>query len=366
MSEQGAAGIMGNMQVESGFNPFRLQVAGETYESLVNSDGYNKAFGLVQWDGSRRVAVLNVIGSTESNKQYVSTNYGKLATDYKKAPSEINDIFLTTELDYMYKESTPGGSRPNTWKLMLEADSPTAAADKFEEVFEGSVRGAGGAHSAAATQIYNKFKGTASSAVDTAVATSSASSCGGSAVDTSISEGGLTEDQAKKLVINYGTNTGGDSEKTVGTAYWNACNGGGSNCVTFSRFFMNKFTKEKGSNPMGNGEAVVANNTARGIPSGNTPKPFAVFSWSKGTYGHTGVVLGIHGDTIIVGHASCSNPGRGPGDGYSWNSGSAIIRVGKASDPSVWLGTMPTGFSYPTVDINAIQDYLGGGVTINA
>src|SRR6476646_9914778 len=55
MSENGAAGIMGNMSPESGFNPFRIQGGAplRTYAAMVSSSESNSAFGLVQWDGAR-------------------------------------------------------------------------------------------------------------------------------------------------------------------------------------------------------------------------------------------------------------------------------------------------------------------------
>ncbi len=87
MSEIGAAGIMGNMQVESGFNPFRLQVTSETFNTLVDDAGYNRAFGLVQWDGSRRVEVLRYLAEQDSDyRQYVSARYGAGADAYQEAP----------------------------------------------------------------------------------------------------------------------------------------------------------------------------------------------------------------------------------------------------------------------------------------
>ncbi len=360
MSEQGAAGIMGNMQVESGFNPFRLQVPSEIYETLVDDSGYNRAFGLVQWDGSRRVSVLKYIASQdESYKQYVAAKYGTSATDYSKAPEDINRSFLTMELDFMYKESTPGGGRPTTWRLMLEADTPEKAADKFEEVFEGSVRGAGGPHTTAAKEIFNQFSGTGSSPFEVQPSGCDDSGSGGGTVG----EGGLTEEQAKKFMKNYGADRGGDSSKFVraGTGQPSAeCNGGLlSNCTSFSAFFINKFTSAdfKG----GDGLAVVGN-LASSVPKGNRPKVWAVFSMGTSGNGHTGVVLGIHGNTIIVGHASCGSSGHGEGDGTLEGGGAGFIRIGKlGGSPNPWYSSgSPTQFAYPPVDEGKIQNYIGG------
>ena len=361
MSEIGAAGIMGNMSVESGFNPFRLQVADENYDTLTSNDGYDKAFGLAQWDGGRRVEVLKYLANLDqSYKAFIDKKYGEEAESYKFAEDEqpgITEKFIIAELDFLYKESTGGGNRPTTWKSMLTATSPTDAANKFEEVFEGSVRPAGGSQVGEAIKIYNEFKsGTSDPGV---YRTSDSTGCGSDENTTVSEEGGLTESQAKKLVMNYGANVDNDSANTVGSAYWNLCNGGGSNCVTFSRFFINKFSESPAPSPMGNGKDVVQKLGESGVPTGNTPKPFAIFSWSNSTNGHTGVILGINGDTAIIGEASCSSVGIGAGDGTTYDKGAAIIRVGKLNDPSIWFGKVPTEFAYPkNVNVSKIQDYV--------
>lgn len=354
MTDIGAAGIMGNMQVESGFNPFRIQGGAplRSYSSMVGSSAYNSAFGLVQWDGTRRQEVLRYIAGKNSNyKQYVSDKYGRSADDYQNAPTDVLDAFLGHELDFLHKEATPGGGRPTTWRNLIEARTPAEAANVFEEIFEGSVRTGGGPHVDAAKEIFAKYSG-----IGTAAGENSGCDTGGG----SIAEGGLTEQQAKQFVMNYGANRGGDSAKyTYGN--WDNCNGGGSNCVTFSQFFLNKFTSEGQLHTMGNGEAVVGNLSKKGVPTGKTPRVYAVFSWDNGGYGHTGVVLGVRGDTVIVGHASCGHDGIGKGDGTYAGGGSGFIKVGKISNSSVWLGHDISGitFAYPrNVDTAKIQEYI--------
>ena len=186
----------------------------------------------------------------------------------------------------------------------------------------------------------------------------------GGSVSGEISDGGLTFEQAKQFMRNYGANKNGSS-KAATDALWDFCNGGGSNCVTFSAFFLNKFTSTYVGTTPGNGYEVVGNLGAKGVSTGTTPKPFAVFSWSNGGYGHTGVILGIQNGEYIVGHASCSNQGRGEGtggDGTSDGRGSGSGFVLKSSDLHTALlgGGTPT-FAYPTVDTNKISQYLQTG-----
>lgn len=185
-----------------------------------------------------------------------------------------------------------------------------------------------------------------------------ASTAGGGGV---LGEGGLTEAQAKTFVMNYGANKGGDSAKYAG-ALWPFCEGGGANCVTFSYFFNHKFTNLPASPSDGNGENIVDSLRSKGAKTGNVPKVFSTFSWES-SYGHTGIVLGIHGDQVIVGQASCSSGSPGAGDGTTLGKGAAIIRVGKANDGNTWLGKVPTEFAYPDkVDTAKIEAYVNGNI----
>lgn len=127
----------------------------------------------------------------------------------------------------------------------------------------------------------------------------------------SISEGGLTEEQAKIFMMRYGENKNNDSAK-VSKGLWAMCNGGGSNCVTFSAFFIRKFSSLKNLSDLpGHGKDIVKNLVNNySLPKSSTPSVWSVFSTnSDPIYGHTGIVLGIHDGKYIIGHASCSNKG---------------------------------------------------------
>ena len=158
--------------------------------------------------------------------------------------------------------------------------------------------------------------------------------------------------------MNYGANKNGDSAKFAG-ALWPFCQGGGANCVTFSYFFNHKFTDLPASPGDGNGEDIVGSLRSKGAKTGTTPKLYATFSWDNDTYGHTGIVLGISGDQVIVGHASCGSGSPGAGDGTTLGKGAAIVRSGKANDKNVWLGQIPKEFAYPdSVKTSEIQKYI--------
>ncbi len=107
-----AAGIMGNINTESSFNPFRMQTtyANSGIEVVLppKQPGYNYAFGLVQWDGGRRLKVLEQIAAKFPDHVELINTHGKSADGYKEAAPEKNDQFLTFELEFMYQELSNG------------------------------------------------------------------------------------------------------------------------------------------------------------------------------------------------------------------------------------------------------------------
>ena len=178
----------------------------------------------------------------------------------------------------------------------------------------------------------------------------------------SIGEGGLTYEEAVKFMQNYGENKNNASKIAAGSTMWNMCNGGGSNCVTFSVFFMNKFTDAKPCSiggRCGNGYEILdyTGNIDKSMGNNAEPRVWAVFSYRPI---HTGVILGYHNGEWIVGHASCSNNGIGRGNGTSRHSGSGYVKKSSNWRQAVSLGDMTSlvGFGYPkNVDVAAIERF---------
>ena len=105
------AGIMGNMQQESGFNPKVMEGGGESDEVNLDSDG---GYGLCQWSFSRKQDLANFAKSQ-----------GKSSGD------------LETQLDFMLSEL----SRGDTISKMDNAGSAGQAAYIFHSDFERSADG---------------------------------------------------------------------------------------------------------------------------------------------------------------------------------------------------------------------------------
>jgi hypothetical protein len=147
----------------------------------------------------------------------------------------------------------------------------------------------------------------------------------------------MTLDKAEQFMNIYKTDP--SSEQYLGGA-GRGCPGGAlANCVSFSAYFINKYTTLEGfmNGPTGNGSEVVGNIIARNpsVQHGTSPRPYAVFSVASGSTmcgnvlcGHTGVILGV--DTargkVLVGEASC-------GDSLSW-AGAHEYELSKFDDGS--------------------------------
>ena len=185
---------------------------------------------------------------------------------------------------------------------------------------------------------------------------------GGGDVD---EEDGLTLEQATQFMINYGANKNNTSFNAVGDDQWYIdCNGnsralreGGSNCVTFSAFYANKFTSMRYGG--GHGYAWVDNANGK-LKRGTEPRVWAVFSWISGEFGHTGVILGKHDGEWIVGHASCSSYGHGAGNGEKDVGAGFVLH---SSDlRTALLGVDAHIYAYPDeVDFDAISEFIETG-----
>lgn len=187
-------------------------------------------------------------------------------------------------------------------------------------------------------------------------------------VNNAVGEGGLTFEQAKIFMMNYGANKNGSSQEAVALdgSQWKlggCAGGGGSNCVTFSAFFLNKFTDSRRGKGNGNLTAPGARNVEG---KGTKPKVWAVFSGGTDASPHTGVILGYHDGEWIVGHASCSDAGNGKGTGgdgtYRGRGGGAGFVIKSTNICTALVGYCPTNYAYPkNVDTEAIGRYLETG-----
>lgn len=329
LAPQQAAGITGSMKHEGGFSPFR-QEDGKAWES--------GGWGIAQFTfspGQRADAkayVSNAVGADIFN-QYYKNDYGGPVLESQGfvpsgVPQDINDKFLLGELNYLLdhiKQLKPNSTRaaayqadfgqtvdPNMtlYNYLTTQSNAGGAAIAWTYLYEypGDIKATALERSKSAEELLSVLSGGST----TSGSSSSASSCGSAG----LVAGGLNMAQAKAFMQSYVSDP--QASNLIGGA-GRGCPGGElANCVSFSAYFINKYTTLQGfaSGPTGNGNEVVGNIAARNpsVKTGTTPKLYAVFSLTaQGSPGHTGVILGIDTDRkkVIVGEASC-------GDSMDW------------------------------------------------
>lgn len=356
-----------------------------TSTSSASLDGFLQALAMQESGGDPLAA--NPTSSARGKYQYVTGTWQSVRGLYKpaekyatadKAPEEIQDAVVYIEYAKKWKEFDgdpfklaishylpAANSNPELLDSKKYDPTPREYAD---DVVEKITNGFGSEiellyeqapefDKYLALAVGDDFNSNQSSTVSTSAGCSS-----------EVSEGGLTLDQAKKFMMNYGLDKDGDSTKMIdasplGSPSLSAPGGRLSNCVALSAFFVNKFSSTQYAG--GDGGEVVANLRAEaGAKVGTVPKVFSVFS-IPGSPGHTGVVLGIQGDELIVGHASYGNLGTGEGDGTLEGGGAGFVFVGKTdgSTPNpFYLGGEPIFAYLDNVDESKIEGYLNGTI----
>jgi hypothetical protein len=318
LTAQQAAGITGSMQNEGGFSPFRQEIS-QTWPA----GGY----GIAQFTGGQRDSVtkflISSVGAADFS-QYYANGFGGGVTEANGfippgIPVDINDKFLLGELNYLLqtvKSLVPNNIR--TSKLQADYSQVIPPGTKLYDYLKTIVQA--GDAAIAWTYLYEypaDIKATSAKRSNSAndilklYSAGITTSCGGG-----LSTGGMTLAQGVKFMNDYKTNP--DNVKYIAGAGQDCPGGPLSNCVSFSVFFVRKYTNLKESGAAGNGSTVVPHLIGLNptVKNGHSPQPYAIFSVASGSQfcgavkcGHTGVILGV--DTargkVIVGEASCGN-----------------------------------------------------------
>lgn len=146
LSENQAAGLMGNMQKESTFSP----TVHQDPDGTLWDDGSGKGWGLVQWDGGRRFTSPDggILGKLRKDKpeleKYTDKKYSGAKEPGDDFPVEDFDALLLFELEYMKKESEKrnvtangfSGSANKEWERMKQQSSLREATLFWERNFE--------------------------------------------------------------------------------------------------------------------------------------------------------------------------------------------------------------------------------------
>lgn len=314
-----AAGAMGNIEQESSFNP------------LIQEHSSGIGFGLIQWSFDRRTKLESAAA----------------AAGVSLAPNANSDAALLFELNWLWD----GEYGAQQWQTQVNAETKVEGDPSIDYSADNTGNGS--------AMVFHKFversgDGTAGKQerIDSAKGfLEKFGNSGGAGANCSVGQGGLTLDQANKLMTYY-RDTDGDALSLIFTGPDAHCSGSTereqllANCVAFSMYFTNKFSSYKGVSTSGGN--VVSGMTAQNADgkTGSEPQPFSVFSRSSSDpNGHTGIVLGIHDGKAVIGEAAC---------GY----GNAGIRAYEVSVDE--LKSDPRGYTFFYLGDKMKTDVLGG------
>lgn len=297
------AGIMGNFQQESGFDPAIKQ--NHTIRALPdNGDGVT-GYGIAQWTSIDRQAGLFAKMREADLDKYYGQGWGNPEINKTEMPREDVEELLTLELGYAWDQDT---TKISTFKNQLN-NATTVEGDRgstviFHATYERSADNA--------SQIQER--------VDSAKRYL-AEFGGGAGCNEQLGGVGSIEDAipwAMKFVEDTKAKYPGASEaratvlenptvegnKTVlaewpeSTSFvcWGAY--GCDECTTLSGWFVTAMTSYTYGG--GNGGEVVRNLASMGVPTGSQPRPFSIFSYSTSSVGHTGLVLNVQADGTVL------------------------------------------------------------------
>ncbi|WP_248574759.1 phage tail tip lysozyme [Leuconostoc sp. MTCC 10508] len=280
VTEAGIAGYLGNMEVESGFNPKSIE-SNATYDEskAMNQSLSGYAFGLNQWDSARRVALLTYAKS--QNKQWSD-------------PSLQLDFALNHD-----------GTNSDLLKQGLKMTDVNQATEFLRAKWERGGQGTTTKRQSFARNWYAKFSnGSSNTAVDTATngtettqntdnTTNNASDCA-----TNVTQGmGTSEAPVKEIPSAY-KNKIKDTNFTATSS---------TNTYAFGQctWYVYNRMQELGTpveNGLGNGADWGKNAKAKGYKTDSQPHVGWAVSFSQGadgadaTYGHVAVVEAISDD----------------------------------------------------------------------
>lgn len=348
MSDNNIAGIIGNWDAESGVDPTSVegifdepQTIGQRKQAVWDA-GFNhmaylhgdpSGIGLGQWTRSRNTNLLAYAKGHNVDWYDIKTQLGFMVSASEGSDANIVKGMIKTSQD------SPGEAAMyfhDAWERSGDdADMKVrrvTAADKWYGMFSGW-----SADKALADSILSQ-SGSSLDAADANEAASIESSCrqaGENVTVGAMKEGGMNQEEAQKVIDLY---------LQEGDSFLDARYGGGGpagcgsdhamNCVSFSTYFLNKYTTFQ-QYPQGNGIQTARKlSTMSGLPLSSTPVPYSVASGpGSGPAGHTFVVMGVQGDTVIAAQAGyCRSRGEVVTYSVSWLKANGWVFVDMSNE----------------------------------
>ncbi|MCS8584337.1 phage tail tip lysozyme [Leuconostoc citreum] len=297
VTEAGIAGYLGNMEVESGFNPKSIE-SNATYDEskAMNTSLSGYAFGLNQWDSARRVALLNY--ATAQNKQWsdaslqldFALNHDGTNSDLLKQGLKMTDVNQATE--FLRAKWERGGQGTTTKRQAF-------ARNWYAKFSNGSSN----------TAIDNATNGT-ETAQNTDNTTNNASGCA-----TNVTQGMGTSGAPVKEIPSTYKNKIKDTNFTA-TSSTNTYAFGQCTWYVYNRMQALGTPVE---NCLGNGADWGKHAKAKGYKTDSQPHVGWAVSFSQGadgadvTYGHVAVVEAISDDKTHFLVSECNVVASGTG-----------------------------------------------------
>lgn len=301
------AGIMGNFyQENSYFDPARKQ--GDVVIAIPDKGDNHTGYGLAQWTSAGRQELLFTQIRGAGLDKYYGAGWGSAEID-KDIPPENIDKLLGIELEFAWSgDTTKIQDVAGQLNAATSVKGNDGSAVLFHKLYERSNDDVSQIQERvnSAEDMLKKYAGTG---VDSSGSCSTGQLGGVSSIQDAIpwAEKFIAE---TKQTYHIGGSSLSQNQVDGGITQiyhirddGRTCWGGAADChqcTAVSGWFVT--TKTDYPYGGGNGESVVANMKDRGVPTGNQPKPFSVFSYYTGDFGHTGVVLGVlsNGDVITL------------------------------------------------------------------
>ncbi|WP_181273683.1 phage tail tip lysozyme [Brevibacterium oceani] len=315
MPDENIAGILGNWDAESGIDPasvqnFPVRTYTMTAEKKSAAQNTNNGIGLGQWTFDRN-SMLRDYASDKGMDWW--TLEAQLAFMAEGDNASDRDIFLGM---VETSQGTPGEAAlyfHDKWERSADTAEMAERRASKAEMWYGKMSGWEVDDSIAGkiNDIIGGLLDGIEGGVNTVLGNCEEEEGGGSAT---LTEGGMSLEDAEALMELY--NKEGDEvlQSKFNGGGPGKCNGSYiENCVSFSWYFVTKYTSYTGGYAPGNGKDVAASMaSAMGKKTSDTPTPYSVFSHANSSAaGHTGIVLGVEGDRILIGEAAyCAWPGR--------------------------------------------------------
>lgn len=314
MPKENIAGILGNWQAESGIDPTSVQnnfssphsMTDEKKSQATNTDN---GIGLGQWTFGRN-------SNLRAYAERIGQDWWKIETQlgFMISADEGSDADVVKDM-IQNSKGTPGDAAiffHDEWERSADTTEMAERRKTMATAWMGKF--GGWTENKALADSILKQAGTTVTSANSSSAQAIRDECiGADAGSLTLKDGGLTLEEAQKLMDVYLAEGEDFLVSRYGGGGPGDCGyGKADNCVGFSTYFVNKYTSFQQYAP-GNGiDAAGSMANLMGKETTKVPTVYSVASGpGSGAEGHTFVVLGIEGDQAVIGEAACGTNHRG-------------------------------------------------------